>query len=73
MTHTLKFCCERPRKVGAKWTGSNIQADEVVVGELELDFEAKRDRWNGYEPDSQFVDSLHCESFPNLFYIQCVF
>eukprot|EP01114_Cavostelium_apophysatum_P014817 TRINITY_DN3932_c0_g1_i2.p1 TRINITY_DN3932_c0_g1~~TRINITY_DN3932_c0_g1_i2.p1 ORF type:complete len:539 (+),score=146.37 TRINITY_DN3932_c0_g1_i2:58-1617(+) len=49
MSHTAKNCCERPRKIGAKWTGKNIQADEVVQ-ELQLDYDGKRDRWNGYDP-----------------------
>eukprot|EP00826_Nyctotherus_ovalis_P033762 TRINITY_DN2750_c0_g2_i1.p2 TRINITY_DN2750_c0_g2~~TRINITY_DN2750_c0_g2_i1.p2 ORF type:complete len:425 (-),score=151.44 TRINITY_DN2750_c0_g2_i1:71-1345(-) len=49
MTHTAKFCCERPRKVGAKYTGKNFGKDEIVQ-QIELGFEAKRDRWNGYDP-----------------------
>jgi len=48
MTHKAKDCCERPRKVGAKWTGKDLQADEIVT-DLELDFDGKRDRWNGYD------------------------
>ena len=49
MTHKTVDCVERPRKKGAKWTGRDIQADEVVQG-IDLGFEAKRDRWNGYDP-----------------------
>ncbi|KAJ1654388.1 mRNA splicing protein [Dispira simplex] len=49
MTHKVKECMERPRKVGAKWTGRDIQADEVVR-DMKLDYESKRDRWNGYDP-----------------------
>ncbi|CAG8461249.1 7199_t:CDS:2 [Paraglomus occultum] len=49
MTHKTKDCVERPRKLGAKWTGKNIQADEIIQ-EIELDYDAKRDRWNGYDP-----------------------
>src|SRR3954471_12229803 len=30
MTHKTKDCLSRPRKKGAKWTGKDIQADEVV-------------------------------------------
>ncbi|KAJ1951385.1 mRNA splicing protein [Linderina macrospora] len=41
---------ERPRKRGAKWTNKGIMADEVVE-DLELSYEAKRDRWNGYDPE----------------------
>lgn len=50
MTHSTKDCLERPRKVGAKWTGRDIQPDEVTTS-LSLGFEAKRDRWNNYEGD----------------------
>jgi len=50
MSHKAKDCCERPRKVGAKFTGKDIQADEVTK-ELFLDFDGKRDRWNGFEPE----------------------
>lgn len=51
MTHTVKMCVERPRKVGAKWSGSDIKADEVVQ-EFSLDYDGKRDRWNGYDPNT---------------------
>lgn len=52
MTHTVKNCLERPRRRGAKLTGQGIRPDEVI-GSVELDFEGKRDRWNGYE-ESEF-------------------
>jgi pre-mRNA-processing factor SLU7 len=32
MTHKKKDCMERPRKLGAKFTGKNIARDEVEVG-----------------------------------------
>jgi pre-mRNA-processing factor SLU7 len=48
MTHKTKDCCERPRKVGAKWNGKDIRPDEVVQ-DLVLDYDGKRDRWNGYD------------------------
>jgi pre-mRNA-processing factor SLU7 len=51
MTHKAKFCCERPRKIGAKFTGKAIQADEVIQ-DLLLDYDGKRDRWNGYDPNT---------------------
>lgn len=50
MTHKKKDCLERPRKVGAKFTGEDIAADEMILPELEHDFDGKRDRWNGYDP-----------------------
>lgn len=48
MTHKTKECLSRPRKQGAKWTGKDIQADEVVQ-KVDLGWDAKRDRWNGYD------------------------
>lgn len=51
MTHKKKDCLERPRKKGAKFTGRDIQADEVIV-QTPLGFDAKRDRWNGYDPST---------------------
>ncbi|KAK0545856.1 mRNA splicing protein [Tilletia horrida] len=52
ISHKTKDCLERPRKKGAKWTGKNIAADEVIVDieGLDKDYDAKRDRWNGYDP-----------------------
>ncbi|KAL4884720.1 Pre-mRNA splicing Prp18-interacting factor-domain-containing protein [Aspergillus karnatakaensis] len=47
MTHKTKECLSRPRKQGAKWTGKDIQADEVIQS-VDLGWDAKRDRWNGY-------------------------
>jgi pre-mRNA-processing factor SLU7 len=52
MSHKEKDCVERPRKKGAKFTGVDIMADEVVES-ISLNFEEKRDRWNGYNPDEQ--------------------
>ena len=42
-------CLERPRRVGAKFTGEDIKADELLPGELNFDFDGKRDRWSGYD------------------------
>ncbi|KAJ3148280.1 mRNA splicing protein [Geranomyces variabilis] len=50
ISHKTRDCVERPRKQGAKWTGRDILADEVVQ-DVQLGFEAKRDRWNGYDPE----------------------
>ncbi|TPX70838.1 hypothetical protein SpCBS45565_g01412 [Spizellomyces sp. 'palustris'] len=50
VTHKTKDCVERPRRTGAKWSGRDIHADEVVQ-EVSLGFEAKRDRWNGYDAE----------------------
>lgn len=50
MTHKKKDCMERPRKTLAKFTGADIAPDEFVQPDLKLDFDGKRDRWNGYNP-----------------------
>lgn len=51
-SHKTRDCLERPRKKGAKWTNKDIAPDEYVadLGDKKLDFAAKRDRWNGYDP-----------------------
>ncbi|KAL1319038.1 hypothetical protein HN51_071328 [Arachis hypogaea] len=48
MTHDAKSCMERPRRVGAKWTNKHIAPDEKIET-FELDYDGKRDRWNGYD------------------------
>lgn len=49
MTHKTKDCVERPRKVGARWSNKHIAADEKVEQIDMKGFEAKRDRWTGYD------------------------
>ncbi|XP_076148679.1 pre-mRNA-splicing factor SLU7 isoform X2 [Alosa pseudoharengus] len=51
ITHKKKDCLERPRKVGAKFTGTGMAPDEHDQITLSLDYDGKRDRWNGYDPD----------------------
>ncbi|KAK1045264.1 mRNA splicing protein [Friedmanniomyces endolithicus] len=48
MSHKGKDCLQRKRKHGAKWTGRDIAGDEKVE-EVRLGWDAKRDRWNGFE------------------------
>ncbi|KAF8210534.1 Pre-mRNA splicing Prp18-interacting factor-domain-containing protein [Mycena galopus ATCC 62051] len=48
MTHKKQDCLERPRRRGAKFTNKDIQADELVQ-EIATGYDAKRDRWNGYD------------------------
>mmetsp|Transcript_9499 Transcript_9499/g.12885 ORF Transcript_9499/g.12885 Transcript_9499/m.12885 type:complete len:567 (+) Transcript_9499:54-1754(+) len=48
MTHKRNDCLERARKKGARWTGVDIAADDKITT-IKLDFEGKRDRWNGYD------------------------
>ena len=50
MTHKARDCVERPRAKGAKLTGADIAPDEAVAPELQLDYEGKHDRYNGYDP-----------------------
>jgi pre-mRNA-processing factor SLU7 len=57
-THKTKDCVERPRKIGAKWTKSGICPDELVGAGASSknlqnhDFDTKRDRWKGFDPNS---------------------
>ena len=48
MSHKAKDCLQRKRKNGARWTGREIAADEKME-DVRLGWDAKRDRWNGYE------------------------
>ncbi|GBG92225.1 hypothetical protein CBR_g54768 [Chara braunii] len=59
MTHDAKLCMERPRKLGAKWTSMHIAPDEKIES-FELDYDGKRDRWNGYDPStySRVIDTF---------------
>jgi len=51
MTHSAKECCERPRANKAQYSGKNLCPDEYIC-EVPLDYEGKRDRWNGYDPSN---------------------
>lgn len=48
MTHDKKSCTERPRRSLAKWSGQNLASDEVIE-KVDLSWDGKRDRWNGYD------------------------
>jgi pre-mRNA-processing factor SLU7 len=50
MTHSAKSCVERPRKIGAVFTGDDIKPDETIRN-VDLDYEGSHDRWNGYDPE----------------------
>ena len=50
MSHKAKDCFERPRKRGAKLTGTDMRPDEFIKT-AELDFEGKRDRWAGQDAE----------------------
>ncbi|KAI8619365.1 Pre-mRNA splicing Prp18-interacting factor-domain-containing protein [Chytriomyces sp. MP71] len=50
MTHKTRDCVDRPRAKTAKQTGKTLAPDEHVAS-LKLGFDAKRDRWNGYDPN----------------------
>lgn len=50
ITHKRKDCLDRPRKVGAKFSGKDFKGDEEIRV-LDFDYEASKDRWNGYNPD----------------------
>lgn len=50
ITHKRKDCMERPRKIGARFSGQGIAPDEFVQKTLSLNYDGKRDRWCGYDP-----------------------
>lgn len=50
MTHKRVDCMDRPRKIGAKYTGALIAHDEFVQPKIVSDYDGKRDRWAGYDP-----------------------
>jgi pre-mRNA-processing factor SLU7 len=51
MTHKRKDCLERPRKILAKYSNEKIAPDEKIVPSTDdRDFDAKRDRWAGFDP-----------------------
>ncbi|KAI0728130.1 pre-mRNA-splicing factor SLU7 [Fomitopsis betulina] len=49
ITHQKQDCLERPRRRGAKFTNKGIAPDEIIQ-EVATGYDAKRDRWNGYDP-----------------------
>ncbi|KAI3421085.1 hypothetical protein GPALN_014711 [Globodera pallida] len=50
--HSKKNCLEKPRLVGAKFTNADIAADDHrVLPTIEMRYDAKRDRWNGYSAE----------------------
>lgn len=49
MSHKTKDCLDRPRKIGAKYNPVDIKPDEFII-EGPRDFDAKRDRWAGFDP-----------------------
>ena len=48
LSHTTKDCCDRPRKIGAQFTGKIVEYDEIVE-KKPLSYDEKHDRWSGYE------------------------
>ncbi|KAJ9474344.1 Pre-mRNA-splicing factor SLU7 [Pseudozyma hubeiensis] len=50
MSHKTRDCLERPRKKGAKKLGKTLAGDHMLQEVQGLDYAAKRDRWNGYDP-----------------------
>lgn len=52
ITHKKVDCLERPRKIGAKFTGAQIAFDDFLQPKITSDFDGKRDRWAGYDPSA---------------------
>ena len=53
ITHKKSECMDRPRKVGAKFTGKNFKSDEIIK-EIALDYDGKRDPFNGFDNSTYF-------------------
>ncbi|CAF1094660.1 unnamed protein product [Rotaria sordida] len=49
MTHKRKDCVDRPRRLGARFTGSDFAPDEYIQPDINLSYDGKRDRWNGID------------------------
>uniref|UniRef100_A0A914HIL5 Pre-mRNA-splicing factor SLU7 n=1 Tax=Globodera rostochiensis TaxID=31243 RepID=A0A914HIL5_GLORO len=49
--HSKKNCLEKPRLKGAKFTNADIAPDDHVLSVIEMGYDAKRDRWNGYNAE----------------------
>ena len=49
MSHKKRDCFSRPRAKLAKYTNEDIQPDEVIE-DVNLSWDAKRDRWIGFDP-----------------------
>uniref|UniRef100_A0A1B6E267 Pre-mRNA-splicing factor SLU7 n=1 Tax=Clastoptera arizonana TaxID=38151 RepID=A0A1B6E267_9HEMI len=61
ITHKRKDCMERPRKIGAKYSGAFLAPDEFIQPELDRDYDGKRDRWSGYDPSQHraIIEQYH--------------
>jgi len=49
MGHNKKNCFERPRKTAAKFAKTNFAPDDVELKPLNLNYDGKRDIWNGFD------------------------
>jgi len=67
MTHKKKDCVERPRRRGARFTNKCV-ADEVVKHHETGSFDAKRDRWKGYDT-SKYKDIINCKWMIRFFFL----
>lgn len=52
MTHKRVDCMERPRKIGARFSGNVVAHDEYIQPKIISDYDGKRDRWGGYDPSA---------------------
>lgn len=64
ITHKTSDCLERPRKVSARFAGSQLAVDEVNrSGKSANSYDAKRDRWGAYDVSTHTdrVSSMRAE------------
>ncbi|EDO40937.1 predicted protein, partial [Nematostella vectensis] len=67
MTHKKRDCLERPRRVGARFTGDDIRPDEYIQKDLSLDYDSKRDRSYSY-----YVNKLYVITFSEIIYLSAI-
>lgn len=65
ITHKRSECLSRPRAKGAKYSGKDIEFDRPSQ-DIELSWDAKRDRWNGYDPSEYSSVIEEYEELENL-------
>src|SRR5262249_4031262 len=52
-THSARHCLERPKKNNAKTLGVRFAPDDAVQPSLDLSYDGKRDKYNGFDPSIQ--------------------
>ena len=51
----VKIFRQRPRRVGARFTGEDIKPDEYLPEQVNFDYDGKRDRYNSLPFTKSFL------------------